>query len=137
MVSPFLDVPSETGHNKPDVTRIRPVINIRLRDSEMEVSIQRWQKSTPPSEAELRQIYRQEGLNPYTWSNAPHDTYAAHAHGYNKVLFVLRGSITWILPDVNQEIETLPGDRLDLPAGVRHAARVGPKGVTCLEAHRG
>jgi len=102
----------------------------------MEVNIHRWQEPTPPSEAELRQIYRQEGLNPYAWSNAPHDTYATHSHGYHKVLFVLRGSITWILPDTNQEIETRPGDRIDLPAGVRHAARVGAEGVTCLEAHQ-
>jgi hypothetical protein len=27
------------------------------------------------------------------------------------------------------------GDRLDLPAGTRHDALVGPTGVTCLEAH--
>ena len=102
----------------------------------MEVQIQRWQKHAPPSEAELRQIYREEGLNPYAWSNAPHDTYATHSHDYHKVLFVLRGSITWILPDTNQEIETHAGDRIDLPAGVRHGARVGAEGVTCLEAHR-
>jgi hypothetical protein len=28
-----------------------------------------------------------------------------------------------------------PGERLDLPANVEHNAVVGPKGVTCLEAH--
>jgi hypothetical protein len=28
------------------------------------------------------------------------------------------------------------GDRLDLPAGVRHNAAVGPEGVVCLEARR-
>jgi hypothetical protein len=28
-----------------------------------------------------------------------------------------------------------PGDRLDLPAGVLHAALVGEQGVVCLEAH--
>ena len=28
-----------------------------------------------------------------------------------------------------------PGDRLDLPAGTRHDAVVGPDGVRCLEAH--
>jgi hypothetical protein len=29
----------------------------------------------------------------------------------------------------------MPGDRLDLPASVVHAAEVGENGVVCLEAH--
>ena len=102
----------------------------------MEFSVQRWQKPKPPSERELRRIYEQEGLSPYAWSNDPFDTYAAHSHAYYKVLYVVRGSITWILPETGQEIETHPGDRIDLPPGTLHAARVGPQGVTCLEAHR-
>ena len=32
-------------------------------------------------------------------------------------------------------VDLAPGDRLDLPAGTRHDAVVGPGGVTCLEAH--
>jgi quercetin dioxygenase-like cupin family protein len=52
------------------------------------------------------------------------------------VIYVFHGSITWILPESNQEIETFAGDRLDLPRGVVHAARVGAHGVTCLEAHQ-
>lgn len=102
----------------------------------MELKITHWVQSTPPTEAELLQAYRQEGLSPYTWSNGPGDTYAAHIHPYDKVLYVARGSITWILPDLKQEIETFPGDRIDLPRGTLHAACVGPHGVTCLEAHR-
>jgi quercetin dioxygenase-like cupin family protein len=101
----------------------------------LELRIVRWAKPHPPAEAELRELYRQEGLTPYAWSNEPGDTYVAHAHAYHKVLFTLRGSITWILTDSGQEIETFPGDRLDLPRGTRHAARVGYSGVTCLEAH--
>jgi hypothetical protein len=37
--------------------------------------------------------------------------------------------------DLVQATRENPGDRLDLPAGVRHSAIVGPQGVTCLEAH--
>lgn len=101
----------------------------------MELRLQRWEKPTPPSEAELYEIYRQEGLNPYPWSNAPGDTYAAHSHSYHKVIYVVRGSIIWVLPELQREIETHVGDRLELPRGVVHAARVGNQGVTCLEAH--
>jgi quercetin dioxygenase-like cupin family protein len=103
----------------------------------MELKLTCWGGAQPPSEQELRRLYRQEGLSPYAWSNAPGDVYAQHVHDYHKVLYVLRGSITWILPGTGQEIETHPGDRLDLPRGTVHAARVGPLGVTCLEAHRG
>lgn len=101
----------------------------------MELKITRWQNPAAPSEDDLRRIYTSEGLTPYSWSNRPGDTYAAHAHDYSKVLIVVRGSITWILPESVQQIETCPGDRIDLPRGVVHAAQVGPQGVTCLEAH--
>jgi uncharacterized protein YjlB len=103
----------------------------------MEFKLTHWTEDHPPTEGELRQIYRLEGLTPYAWSNGPGDLYPDHSHAYHKVLYVVQGSITWILPDLNQEIETFPGDRLDLPAGTRHAARVGPRGVICLEAHLG
>lgn len=102
----------------------------------MDVRVQRWDRPAPPTEEELRALCRQEGLAPYSWSNAPGDLYSAHKHAFHKVIYVVRGSITWLLPDSGEEITTGPGDRLDLPAGVVHAARVGPQGVTCLEAQR-
>ena len=37
----------------------------------------------------------EEGLSPYSWSNGPHDRYAAHSHSYNKVIYVVQGSITF------------------------------------------
>src|SRR5688572_21256480 len=82
-----------------------------------------------------------QGLTPSAWSNAPGDTYAAHQHGYDKVLVAARGSITFHLVDqrrdVNLDVSLVEGERLDLPAGTVHAATVGPHGVTCLEAHLG
>jgi quercetin dioxygenase-like cupin family protein len=101
----------------------------------MELNVKRWDQPVSPTESELRARYRQEGLQPYAWSNGPGDTYAAHAHAYHKVIYVVRGSINWLLPELGEEISTTAGDRLDLPSGVVHAARVGPDGVTCLEAH--
>jgi quercetin dioxygenase-like cupin family protein len=70
-----------------------------------------------------------------TWSNGPHDRYAAHDHGYDKVLVVAAGSIRFGLPDLARAVELSVGDRLELPAGTVHDAAVGPDGVTCLEAH--
>jgi len=68
--------------------------------------------------------------------HAPHDVYGVHRHPYHKVIYVVQGSITFHLPDMNEDVTLSAGDRLDLPAGVRHAATVGSEGVVCLEAHR-
>jgi quercetin dioxygenase-like cupin family protein len=95
-----------------------------------------WPAPGTPTEAELLRLYASERLSPYQWSNGPGDTYAAHSHPYGKVIYVLRGSITFGLPDSGERLELAPGERLDLPAAVRHDATVGPRGVVCLEAHR-
>lgn len=78
---------------------------------------------------------RNEGLEPSAWSNGPGDRYGAHEHGYDKVIVVERGSIRFGLPGTGQSLDLAQGDRLELPAGTRHDAYVGPAGVTCLEAH--
>jgi len=72
--------------------------------------------------------------SPSRWSNGPGDVYAAHAHPYRKTLFCLEGSIVFSLPDSGREVELHPGDRLIIPAGTRHGAIVGPRGVACIEA---
>jgi hypothetical protein len=76
-----------------------------------------------------------EGLDASPWSNGPGDRYGAHDHGYDKVIVVATGSIVFRLPAEGRSIELGTGDRLELPAGMRHDALVGPRGVTCLEAH--
>ena len=78
---------------------------------------------------------RREGLDPSPWSNGPGDRYGAHQHGYDKVIVVVSGAIAFGLPDERSTIALATGDRLELPAGTRHDAIVGPTGVSCLEAH--
>ena len=77
-----------------------------------------------------------ENLHPYTWSNAPGDVYAPHSHDYDKVIYVVAGSISFGLPLEKRQIRMGAGDRLDLPAGIVHDAHVGPRGVLCLEGHK-
>jgi quercetin dioxygenase-like cupin family protein len=84
---------------------------------------------------EIARRLHEEGLEPSSWSNGPGDRYAAHDHGYDKVIAVERGSIRFGLPATGGSLELAEGDRLELPAGTRHDAVVGPAGVTCLEAH--
>lgn len=78
---------------------------------------------------------RATGLEPDGWANGPGERYLPHDHGYDKVIAVERGSITFGLPGTGQGVPLSAGDRLDLPAGTLHDAVVGPEGVACLEAH--
>ncbi len=96
----------------------------------------KWPADIRPDKAVLLKIMADEGLNPYTWSNGPGDVYGAHNHSYDKVIYVVSGSITFGLPEKGDSVYLQTGDRLDLAAGVVHDAVVGPQGVVCLEAHR-
>lgn len=87
------------------------------------------------STADLAARLASEGLRAQAWANGAGDVYAAHAHGFDKVLVCAAGSITFGLPRTGEQVALRPGDRLDLPAGTGHDAAVGPDGVTCLEAH--
>ena len=96
-----------------------------------------WSDPATPTQTTLWRLMVEEGLNPYAWSNGPSDVYSAHSHSYNKVIYVVQGSITFGLPELGKQITLQTGDRLDLPAGVVHDAQVGGQGVVCLEAHKG
>jgi hypothetical protein len=95
-----------------------------------------WADSASPTQSTLWQLMTDEGLSPYSWSNGPHDVYSAHSHSYDKVIYVVQGSITFGLPELEQKLILKAGDRLDLPAYIVHDAIVGPQGVVCLEAHK-
>jgi len=95
-----------------------------------------WTDSVTPTQSTLWQLMTDEGLNPYSWSNGPFDVYSAHSHSYNKVIYVVQGSITFGLPELGQQLTLKAGDRLDLSASTVHDAHVGTQGVVCLEAHK-
>ena len=98
--------------------------------------VETWKGDSPPGEAELRRLLGEQGISAYRWSNSPGDVYGAHSHPFNKIIYVLQGSITFILPEQDEQVTLNRGDRLDLPGGVLHEAVVGPQGVICLEAHK-
>jgi len=77
-----------------------------------------------------------EATGCYSWSNGAGDAYAAHSHGYEKVLYCVDGSITFILEATHERLELKPGDRMLLPAGTVHSAVVGAHGCTCIEGRR-
>ena len=79
---------------------------------------------------------RQEASGCYSWSNGPDDKYEPHSHGYEKVLYCVDGSITFVLEGTGRRLELHAGDRMVLPAGTVHAAEVGAHGCTCIEGRR-
>lgn len=87
-------------------------------------------------ERQVLDEFAREDLTPQRWSNGPGDVYGSHSHDYHKVLYCLRGSITFRLTETGEDIELSPGDRLDIEPETPHSALVGPDGVTCVEAPR-
>ncbi len=100
------------------------------------IQVKKWPHDDPPTEAQLQQLLQDENLAPYLWANGPDDVYSAHEHSYHKIIYVVSGSITFGFPIDGEPTTLRVGDRLDLPAHVRHNAVVGSNGVVCLEAHR-
>ena len=87
-----------------------------------------------PGGTGVAERFAAEGLAPHSWRNGPGDTYGWHSHPYDKVLYCVRGSVTFHGRDGDHELG--PGDRLDIDAGTEHAATVGSKGCECMEAAR-
>jgi quercetin dioxygenase-like cupin family protein len=86
------------------------------------------------SEKDIVARFKSERLSSHRWGNGPGYRYDVHSHPYHKVLYCISGAITFHTP--LGDVVLGPGDRLDLSAGVDHAATVGDTGVECLEAAR-
>jgi quercetin dioxygenase-like cupin family protein len=86
--------------------------------------------------ADLMTALRKEAESCYSWSNGPHGRYAAHSHPYEKVLYCVDGSITFVLELEGRRVELSAGDRMVLPPGTVHSAVVGAAGCTCIEGKR-
>lgn len=98
------------------------------------VRVSRWSGSQHPSMTVITNQMKMEGLRPYMWHNMPNHRYAVRSHNYDKVLYVLDGMLEILLPDTNQKVRLRTGDRIDIPAGVRHGTIVGSGGAKCVEA---
>jgi mannose-6-phosphate isomerase-like protein (cupin superfamily) len=57
-----------------------------------------------------------------------------HIHTNDKVLYCAQGEVTFHMGDGDVALRS--GQRVDIPAGARHAATVGPDGVECMEARK-
>ena len=96
-------------------------------------SVRRWSWEKTLSEPALVNSLSDKGYHTVRWSNKPGDKYPVQMHDFNKVILVIRGSITFRIPRIEEEYILHVGDRLELPAGYAHSAEVGSQGVTCIE----
>lgn len=105
-----------------------------MADHQNGVQVRRWQGGQHPTLGAITRQMQDEGLRPYMWMNMPNHRHAVRSHGYHKVLYVIDGTLEVTLPDSNQRVRLRSGDRLDIPAGVRHGTIVGMGGAKCVEA---
>lgn len=98
------------------------------------VTIKRWTGGQHPTVSTITKLMQQENLRPYMWVNMPNHSYAVRSHGYDKILYVIEGTVELTLPDTNERLSLRAGDRVEIPAGVRHGTVVGIKGAKCVEA---
>jgi len=98
------------------------------------IKLTRWKGGQHPTFETITRKMSEEGLRPYTWQNGPNFRMAARSNGYIKVMYCVEGSLELMLPDINQSVFLRPGDRIELPAGLRHATIIGPNGARCVES---
>jgi quercetin dioxygenase-like cupin family protein len=95
------------------------------------VSVQHVDEADPVA---VEAALRDEGLGPFRWGNDAGYHYPPHRHDYHSVIVCVAGSISFHVGGVDMPLG--PGDRIDLAAGIEHAATVGPAGVECVEGTR-
>jgi len=98
-----------------------------------QAKVVRWRGGQHPTLENITRQMREEGLRPYVWANAPNFRYPVRSHGYDKTLFCVQGTLEITFPKTKQRVMLRPGDRVDVPRGVRYSAIVGPTGVQCVE----
>lgn len=78
------------------------------------------EKSISEAEAEAR--LSREGFDSIRWHDVAGTTYPRHRHAMDECIFMLTGSISFIIDGETYELQ--PGDRLYLPARTPHEAIV-------------
>jgi quercetin dioxygenase-like cupin family protein len=73
--------------------------------------------------------------NLYVWSDPPETFYDWHTHPYDEVRWILRGEILIGTPEGEYLLKA--GDKMEVPAGTRHWAKVGKEGVVYVCGSKG
>ncbi len=98
-----------------------------------QVQLLRWRGGQHPTLELMKQHLTNEGMRPFRWHQHANYRFGVRSHGFDKTLYCVEGSVEVILPDLRQCHKLNPGDRVDIPKGIRHSITVGRNGATCLE----
>jgi mannose-6-phosphate isomerase-like protein (cupin superfamily) len=80
---------------------------------------------------ELEKQLHEEGCrNTFVWEDVPDRRYSDHTHPVETAHIILEGAMTVTMH--GQSTTYRAGDRCDVPAGITHAARMGPAGCRYL-----
>ncbi|MCH7586547.1 MAG: cupin [Chloroflexi bacterium] len=96
-------------------------------------NVGRWTWEQTLSEAVLLRNLEMQGYSASRWIKDAGFKFPPRRDNYDKVILVVRGSITYRIPQTNEDFALHPGDRLELPAGFAYDSLVGSQGVLCLE----
>jgi mannose-6-phosphate isomerase-like protein (cupin superfamily) len=82
-------------------------------------------------ESDLRKQLAAEGFaHTYVWQDGPHAFYSDHRHPGLTAHIILDGEMTLTCGGKSETFRV--GDRLDVPAGAVHSAKMGPQGCRYL-----
>ena len=80
---------------------------------------------------DLEKQLRREGFrHTYVWEDGADQQYSDHTHPVETAHIILQGEMTLTMDGRSTTYRA--GDRCDVPAGARHAARMGPAGCRYL-----
>ena len=107
----------------------------KIRRPGVEVTLWEAQRGRPQEDVLLAELTCQ-GYQALPWEVEPNQNYLPHAHVYAETLWVVRGTITLVLPIDRRMLELMPGDRVLVPPGTLHTTFAGPEGARYLVATR-
>lgn len=93
-----------------------------------------WQGDEKPSESKLRRRLEADGYAVWAWSDLPGASYEPHTHDEDESIWVVEGRIDFEVGGRAYPLRA--GDRLMLPRGTVHTARVGGGGARYLVGQR-
>lgn len=82
------------------------------------------------TEREYEDELKKEGFFTYVHTDGPDAHYPDHMHDQIAAHIILKGEM-WLTMNGKKHFLKV-GDRLDVPKGVVHSAKIGPKGCTFL-----
>lgn len=82
-------------------------------------------------ELRFRRQLEEEGFETlYVWEDRPNATYSDHTHPGDSAHIILEGEMTLTMRGDSQTYRA--GERVDVPGGAVHSARMGPTGCRYL-----